>query len=74
MEKYLGQCCGSAFTAEVKKGRYKYYHCARSKSECEGRTNFSEEKIETMLKESLKAVHLNDKLADWLKNSLKEVG
>lgn len=65
-------CCGSAFTAEVKKERYKYYHCARSKSECSGRQNFSEEKIEQMLKDSLKAIQLNDKISNWLKESLKE--
>ena len=65
--------CGCAITAEIKKGRYIYYHCTGGKGKCEQKSKYiSEEKIEKQFDEAIKAVSLAQKHIDYIKQGLKE--
>lgn len=65
--------CGCAITAEIKKGKYIYYHCTGGKGKCEQKSkNISEEKIEKQFDEAIKAVSLAQNHIDYIKQGLKE--
>ena len=65
--------CGCAVTAEIKKGRYIYYHCTGGKGKCEQKSKYiSEEKIEKQFDDAIKAVSLAQKHIDYIKQGLKE--
>ena len=65
--------CGCAITAEIKKGRYIYYHCTGGKGKCEQKSKYiSEEKIEKQFDEAVKVVTLAQKHIDYIKQGLKE--
>ena len=66
--------CGCKVLGETKKKRYNYYHCTFSKGRHEGKGYIREEKIAELLGESLKAISLDQKIANWLKEALKEEG
>jgi len=63
--------CGRAITAEIKKGKYVYYHC--SNSQCsEKRICTREEEIEKQFLELLESIKINSNLLELAVNSLKE--
>lgn len=63
--------CGCAITAELKKGKYIYYHCTGNKGECK-RRYVREEKIADQLGQTLQALTLDERLAETLRVGLRE--
>lgn len=62
--------CGSKITAELKKGKYIYYHCANNK--CDHKKPFIEEsKIEKMFLQALEDIHFDEEIMDWLTEALQ---
>ena len=65
--------CGCAITAELKKGKYVYYHCTGGKGQCSQKGVYiREEEIAKQFDEAVKAVALNDKHLEYIKTGLKE--
>ena len=63
--------CGCLFTAEIKKGRYIYYHCSFSKGRCS--TGFMrEETVAKKLEEIVKAVQLDKDMIAVLVEDMKK--
>jgi DNA invertase Pin-like site-specific DNA recombinase len=63
--------CGCAFTAEIKKGRYVYYHCTGHRGAC-GNTYVREEELIRQFGEILKQVRVPTELAGKLATILRE--
>ena len=63
--------CGCAFTAEIKKGRYVYYHCTGHRGPC-GNTCVREEELIRQFGEILKQVRIPTELAGKLAIVLRE--
>ncbi|HBP90846.1 MAG TPA: recombinase family protein [Nitrospiraceae bacterium] len=63
--------CGCAITAEMKKGRYIYYHCTNFKGKC-GEGYIREEKLQDLLGELVKAIQIDRTKVDWIKDALRE--
>lgn len=63
--------CGCSITAEIKKGKYIYYHCTNGKKNCE-KVYVSEKKIEEQVSYFLDLISFDDKLRDWIVEALKE--
>jgi site-specific DNA recombinase len=64
--------CGCSITAEMKKGRYVYYHCTgHFGGDCK-KNYLREEYIEDKLGELLKGIELEDKTLEWLKEALHQ--
>jgi hypothetical protein len=57
--------CGCAFTAEIKKGQYIYYHCTGHRGAC-GNTYVREEELVRQFGEILKRVRIPTELAGKL--------
>lgn len=65
--------CGCAITAEIKKGKYIYYHCTGGKCKCKQKSIYvSEEKLVSQFDNALKAVNLAQEHVDYIKLGLKE--
>jgi len=69
----LIQCghCGCSLTAEIKKGRYIYYHCSGAKGKCD-EPYTREEVLEDKFGELLKAISLEPEVVDWVSRALRE--
>ena len=63
--------CGCQITAEIKKGKYIYYHCTDGRGKCE-QPYVREELIDSLFAEKLKEMQLDDEAADWIVTALKE--
>lgn len=63
--------CGCAMTAELKKGRYVYYHCTGFKGRC-GNTYIRQETLSTLLGTTVHAIQLPADVADNLAASLRQ--
>ena len=63
--------CGCAFTAEIKKGQYVYYHCTGHRGPC-GNTYVREEELIRQFGEVLKQVRIPTELAGKLATVLRE--
>ncbi|MEW6774676.1 MAG: recombinase family protein [Bdellovibrionota bacterium] len=63
--------CGWAVTAEIKKGKYVYYHCGNSPSTCE-RAYVRQEVLEAVLREKITALYVPDDMALLLQKALDE--
>jgi len=63
--------CGCAFTAEIKKGQYVYYHCTGHRGPC-GNTYVREEELIRQFGELLKQVRIPTELAGKLATVLRE--
>jgi DNA invertase Pin-like site-specific DNA recombinase len=63
--------CGCAYTAEIKKGQYIYYHCTGYRGAC-GNTYIREEDLAHLLGELVKQVRIPTELADGVANVLRE--
>lgn len=64
--------CNCKVIAEKKKNKYTYYHCTFSKGRHEKSNYVSEKRLSIMLEGPIKAVTLDKKMAEWLKEALKE--
>jgi site-specific DNA recombinase len=62
--------CGCAFTAEIKKGRYVYYHCTGYKGRCPEKY-VREEEIAAQFGVALEAIHLDGDVLTWMVTALK---
>src|SRR5215475_1482460 len=62
--------CGCAFTAEVKKGRYVYYHCTGYKGKCPEKY-VREEEMAAQFGVALQAIHLDGEVLAWMVTALK---
>jgi site-specific DNA recombinase len=63
--------CGCAFVAEIKKGRYIYYHCTGNKGKCPEKY-VREEEIARQFGEALQAIHLDGEVLSWVVTALKD--
>ena len=62
--------CNCAITAEMKKGKYVYYHCTNGKGAC-SKSYVREEVIDDQIKGLLKSILIDDSRLEWLKDALK---
>lgn len=63
--------CGCAYTGEIKKGRYVYYHCTGHRGAC-GNTYIREEELARGFGELVKRVRIPTELADRVASTLRE--
>lgn len=63
--------CGCALTAEMKKGKYVYYHCTGNRGPCE-KPYVREEELERMFAEALGAIVIDDETAAFICDALRE--
>ncbi len=63
--------CGCAFTGEIKKGQYVYYHCTGHRGPC-GNTYVREEELIRQFGELLKQIRIPTELAGKLATVLRE--
>lgn len=57
--------CGCAITAEMKKGKYIYYHCTNGKGICDQKSfNTNEKEIHKFIVEDMKKLQVSQKLVD----------
>ena len=62
--------CGCAITAEIKKGKYIYYHCTNGKGSC-SKNYVREEVIDQQIKTVLQSIKLDETRLEWIKEALK---
>ena len=62
--------CGCTITAEIKKSRYVYYHCTKSKGNCPG-IYLRQEDIERELTDLLKLIKIPETTVGWIKDALR---
>jgi Recombinase zinc beta ribbon domain len=65
--------CGCAMTADVKKGRYVYYHCTGGRGRC-GNTYVREEELSRLFEDVVRRVQIPGDVADWIAEALRERG
>jgi transcriptional regulator with XRE-family HTH domain len=63
--------CGFSITAEIKKGRYVYYHCTGRGGPC-GNTYVREEELTKQFAEIVKQIHIDDEILEAVKKALLE--
>jgi site-specific DNA recombinase len=63
--------CGCAITAEIKQGKYIYYHCTGNHGPCP-RPAARQETLEEKLGEVIKGIAIDESLLDWLSQALRE--
>ena len=63
--------CGCLVTAEIKKGRYVYYHCNKSKTACD-EIYYREEDLDPQFDAIVKGITIDPSIRDWLVQALKE--
>lgn len=65
--------CGSLMTAEIKKGRYVYYHCAGGKRGARCPEKYvREEVLADAFGDALRAIKIDDEVLGWLTTALRE--
>jgi site-specific DNA recombinase len=62
--------CGCAMVAEIKKGKYVYYHCTGFKGKC-GEPYVRQEVLEERLLEVLERLEFGEKVLAWLTDGLR---
>ncbi len=63
--------CGCAMTAEIKKGRYVYYHCTGFKGQC-GNTYIREEALSALFEDVVRRVQIPAEVAEGIAHTLRE--
>jgi len=63
--------CGCSLTAEIKKGKYIYYHCTGHKGNC-NQLYLRQEKIEMKFEELLENIHISDEIQEFILKGLRE--
>ena len=64
--------CGCTITAEIKKGRYIYYHCTNGRGKCNNKW-IRENDLDKVFQEALIAVQIDPELADWIADGIKDL-
>lgn len=65
--------CGCSIVAEIKKGKYVYYHCTGGKGSCSQKSQYiREELIEEQVFEAVKKIHVDKEQAAWIIEALKK--
>jgi site-specific DNA recombinase len=59
--------CGVSLTAEVKKGKYIYYRCAK---QCENVVYLPENKLALQLGEAIRRIKMTPEIVDWTREAL----
>lgn len=69
----LIQCghCGCALVAEIKKGKYVYYHCTGFKGKC-GEPYVREEVLVEQFANHLSRLRIDEEVFDWIVRALRE--
>jgi len=62
--------CNCSVTAEIKKGRYIYYHCTFDKGKCGG-SYVREEELERQFCEIFKQFRFSEKVFNWTREALR---
>ena len=62
--------CGCAMTAEVKKGRYVYYHCTGFRGRC-GNTYIREEELSKLFEHAVRRVQIPSEVAEGIAETLR---
>ena len=62
--------CGCAMVAELKKGRYVYYHCSRAKGKC-SEPYTREEVLDERFAALLDGLRFDDEVLAWVTNALR---
>ena len=62
--------CGCQITAEIKKGKYVYYHCTNGKGKCD-QPYIREEVLDEKLSEIVRGIQITPEIADWIVEALK---
>ena len=57
--------CGCAMVAEIKKGKYIYYHCTGNKGKCPEKYS-REEVIDQQFTDSLERIQIDNDVVDWI--------
>ena len=67
--------CGCAVTAEIKKGKYIYYHCTNGKGGCSQKSfNANEEALHELITQDLEKLYISPKIVDLVyRAKLEEV-
>ncbi|KAB0670085.1 recombinase family protein [Oryzomonas sagensis] len=63
--------CGCALVAEIKKGKYIYYHCTKNRGNCPA-PYVREEELERRFLASIEAIKVSDDVLKWVVAALKE--
>lgn len=64
--------CGCNITAEIKKGKYIYYHCTGGKGKCSQKSQYiRQEYIEKQFDEAVRKISVSDTHKNWAIDSLK---
>lgn len=63
--------CGCTVTGDIKKGRYVYYHCTKSKTACD-EIYYREEDLAPQFDALVQGITLDPSIRDWLIQALKE--
>ena len=63
--------CGCAFTAEIKKERYVYYHCTGAKGKCPEKY-VREEEMARQFGEALRLIQMDKEVLEWVVTAFKE--
>ena len=62
--------CGCQITAEIKKGKYVYYHCTAARGKCE-QPYIREEVLDDKMSILLKDIQIDREVADWIVEALR---
>ncbi len=62
--------CGCAITAEVKKGRYAYYHCTHFRGRCEN-TYIREEPLGALLATVIQPIQITPEIAEDIATAIR---
>jgi site-specific DNA recombinase len=63
--------CGCMVTAEIKKGKYVYYHCTRSGQTCD-ELFYREEELGPQFDKIVQGITIDPSILEWLVKALKE--
>lgn len=64
--------CGCAITAELKKGKYIYYHCTGRRGKCPGQKCIEETAITAQIMEMLGRLRIAPSILEMLRDALRE--
>lgn len=70
------ECCGCAVTAEIKKGKYIYYHCTNGRGICDQKSlNANEDLLHKQIADDMLKLRISPKMVDIVyKAKLEELG
>lgn len=63
--------CDCAMTAEIKKGKYVYYHCTGNRGRCPEKY-VREEEVARQFGEAVAAIEMDDEVLEWVVEALRE--